>query len=188
MDCSKWEELGLLYGARELGEHQARDFEEHLVGCEECKKELYMYREAHERFFSEELLGEAPSPAVDAEILRVCSNPRKRFSGTALFPALWRKILVPVALLFIGFISAGYIAFNMQNARHIKSATASEEKGSILKAGQQTLSAPATVAANESGDSLKDSIAAPKINNFAGTRGNIDHGVITVDLKKDKRE
>jgi anti-sigma factor RsiW len=169
MECHKWEESGLLYSSGEMNDKEARDFEEHLKECEECGRELYLYRREHERFYTPQILGESPSAAVDAEILRVCSDPRKQAARFMLVPALLRKALVPALLLVVGFISAGYIVMNMENAGQLKAAAAQEK--AAIAARQQPVSGPA--AADSAGDTTTV--------NFAKTRGNLSgQGVIQV--------
>jgi anti-sigma factor RsiW len=175
MECRKWEETGLLYSAGELGGQEALDYEAHLRDCEECRKELSCYRSEQERFFTAEVLGETPSAKVDAEILRVCSDPRPkiRISAPALFAAFFRRqVLVPAMLFIVGFISVGYIMMNMENARQMGGNTTAAVQPQKAAAPVQTAQADA--------DSLKDSLKG-----FASTRGNLnDKGVVTVDLKK----
>ncbi|MGA2508342.1 MAG: zf-HC2 domain-containing protein [Chitinispirillaceae bacterium] len=173
MECRKWEEFGLLYSADELGSTDKQGFEEHLKECEDCRKELFCYRGERERFFTPEILGESPSAKVDAEILRVCSDPRPkiRIATPILLPAFFRKALVPVMLFVIGFISVGYIMMNMENARQTYRTTAAVQ--------QQTLPAQPRVA-QKTADSAKETDV-----NYARTRGDLnDKGVFTVDLKK----
>jgi hypothetical protein len=176
MECRKWEEAGLLYSAGELSGQETLDFEAHLSMCEECGNELRYYRSEREQFFNVGMLGEVPSASVDAEILRVCSDPRPkvRIAATALFTAFFkRQILVPAMLFIIGFISVGYIVMNSENARQMSGSTAAAVGTKVELSSVKDI------------DSLKDSLGADSKANFASTRGNInDNGVITVDLKK----
>lgn len=175
MECRKWEETGLLYTAGELTAQGALDYETHLTACEECRKELHCYHREHERFFTLEVLGEAPSAKIDAEILRVCSDarPRVRIAAPALFAAFFRRqVLIPAMLFIVGFISVGYIMMNMENARQMSGKTTAAVQPQKAVAPVQTVQAVP--------DSLNDSLKG-----FASTRGNLnDKGVITVDLKK----
>lgn len=181
MDCCKWEELGLLYSSGELDPKNTRDFDEHLKECEVCRHELLLYREVKKRFFSAHILGDAPSPAVDAEILRVCADARKRGTAFTLMPSFMRKALMPVALFALAFVSAGYIMWNMQNADMIKSAAIKES--SPASAAVNALPSAQTVLANTASDSITDSANGLK-ENFAKSRGNLEgQGVIPVDLK-----
>ncbi|MCU0609479.1 MAG: hypothetical protein MUF22_06920 [Chitinispirillaceae bacterium] len=171
MDCTKWEESGLLYCSGELNSRSMAEYEEHMKECVECRMELDNYRRLHSRFFTGDLLGESPSPETDAEILRVCSMPVKRAAGLSLFPVFLRKSAVPLVLFALAFFTVGYVRFNAENARQHQAAS---------------ISVPAApVANNSAADSLnpKDSMTVRKAN-YAQTRGNLDDkGVITVDLK-----
>lgn len=175
MECRKWEETGLLYTAGELSSQETLEYEAHLTVCEECRKEFDCYRSERERFFTAGVLGEVTSAKVDAEILRVCSDPRPkvRISAPALFAAFFRRqVLVPVMLFIVGFISVGYIMMNMENVRQ-------------MAVRSQPVTPQVQVASVKVADSLKDSLNGDSGVNFARTRGNLnDKGVITVDLKK----
>jgi len=174
MECRKWEDFGLLYSAQELQEQEKREYEEHLKECEECRKELYYYRREHERFFTTEMLGETPSPKVDAEILRVCADPRVRMTTSFLFAPLFRKALLPAAVFLIGFVSVGYLMLNMQNAGQIRAMAAKNQAATVAIKTEKVPKA----------DSLKDSLHGTDVN-YARNRGNLnDKGVMTVDLKK----
>jgi hypothetical protein len=180
MECRKWEEAGLLYAAGELTAQEVGGFESHLATCGECRMVLECYRREHERFFTAEVLGEAPSAEVDAEILRVCSDPRPRvrIAAPALFAAFFRRqVLVPVMLFIVGFISVGYIMMNVENARQMSGTATAAVRPAATVAAQQTAQAGT--------DSLNDSLNGGSKANYASTRGNLnDKGVITVDLKK----
>lgn len=180
MECRKWEESGLLYCAHELGASDVRDYEEHLKECGECRNELHFYRAECAKFFTPQILCESPSPAVDAEILRVCSNqkaPKIQAAGFGLFTVLFRRAALPAALFIVGFMSVGYVLLNIGNARHLQ-AVAAQGRNKTAGAVEQR------VLAQKSADTTKDSIHAPGVN-FARTRGNLDNnGVFPVDLKK----
>jgi hypothetical protein len=179
MECRKWEDVGLLYSAQELGPSEVKEYESHLAVCSECRSELSLYRQEQKRFFTEEILGEAPPAKVSAEILRVCADQRSAKVAVAkmsIFPAFFRKALMPVALFVIGFISVGYIMMNLQNAQSMKTAS--------LKAAAPGADVATQVAVQNAADTSKDSLHNPKVN-FAQTRGNLnDKGVFPVDLKK----
>jgi hypothetical protein len=181
MECRKWEEVGLLSSAQELDSRGMKEFEAHLEACEECRSELSLYRHERTRFFTQEILGEAPSAKVSAEILRVCADQRSAKADVAkisFFPVFFRKALMPVALFVIGFISVGYIMMNMENAKAMKTASVQEHKAT----GASAAAAATQVAVQNAADTLKDSLRNP---NFAKTRGNLnDNGVFPVDLKK----
>jgi hypothetical protein len=174
MECCKWEELGLLFSSGELDRIHASDFEEHLKECDECRKELYYYRAEKKRFFTADMLGVSPSPEVDAKILHVCSDVRKKGVPFTLMPAFLRKAVMPVSLFALAFVSAGYIILNMDNASQMKSAAVKVQPAqSVIQ----------SAAVQPYFDSTADSTKGLK-DNFAKSRGNLEgQGVIPVDLK-----
>jgi anti-sigma factor RsiW len=179
MECCKWEELGLLYSSGELDRNNTFDFEEHLKECEECRKELYYYRAEKKRFFTLDTLGVAPPPDVDAKILRICSDVRKKAVPFTLMPAFLRKAVMPVALFAMAFVSIGYIMLNMENADQIKSAAVKGSTPAVVPA-QPAQSVVQSAAVQPSFESTADSVK----DNFAKSRGNLEgQGVIPVDLK-----
>jgi anti-sigma factor RsiW len=178
MECPKWEELGLLFSANELSPDETAEYRNHLERCGSCRGELAGYDADRARFFSPEMLCEAPSAAIDREIMRVCSDPRRKAAGLSFFPAFVRKSLVPVALFLMGFAAIGYISFNIGNAKRLKSLAAHTQTTAPAQAVVRPVpSAPAIAAAADSQNKT--------ITNYAATRGNLeDKGVMTVDLKK----
>ena len=178
MECSKCEELGLMYCVRSSDELQSPEAQAHLSASEACRKEVEANARMRQSFCAPDLLGALPSAKVDAEIIRVCSDGRKRVAATGVFPVFLRKAIIPVTLFVIGFISVGYIMLNMENAHQIKSASAALQVTAPLAAAPHQALTTQTAAAN---DSLKDSLKA----GFAKNRGNLENsGVITVDLEK----
>jgi anti-sigma factor RsiW len=175
MECPKWEELGLLFSANELTPDQSAEYRNHLEQCESCRGELSAYRADQARFFTAAMLCDAPSAAIDREILRVCFDPRRKVAGLSFFPAFVRKSVVPIMLFVMGFATIGYITFNINNAKQLKSLAAPTQVAPV-QAVQPAATAPAVVA----------SVSQNKpISNYAATRGNLaDKGVMTVDLKK----
>ena len=103
MACNMWEEMGLLFSSGELNEQEQQVFTEHMQQCPECAGEWETYQKEKKRFFTIEVLGEAPSSACDAEILRVCSSSRRRAESLRLFPLFLKKSAISLALFFIGF-------------------------------------------------------------------------------------
>ncbi len=180
MECPKWEELGLLFSANELPPDETAEYREHLEACESCRSELSLYESERRSFFSPEMLCDVPVPsaAIDREIMRVCSDPRRKAAGLTFFPAFVRKSFVPVMLFLMGFVTIGYIAFNVNNAKQLKSFATQHQTAPATQAVQPAPAVQAVAAA-------ADSQNKPITTNFAATRGNLnDKGVITVDLKK----
>lgn len=176
MACNKWEEMGLLFDSGELNEREKRTFDDHLAQCSECQQELKAYRYEREHFYSAAVLEESPSAACDAEIIRVCSDGRKKVAAFQLFPAFLRKSVVAVALFLVGFSVVGYIQVQQKAS-----------SGVALK--QTTISAPASTmiaetAPGKKADSTTDSSEQQNPTNYANTRGNLDlNGVYPVDLQ-----
>ena len=180
MACNKWEEMGLLFSSGELSEEERRDFETHMLECSECTAERETYNRERKQFFSIDILGEDPSASCGAEILRVCSQGRKRLTAIQLFPLLLRKSAVSLALFLVGFTVVGYLTVRMDFSNESKSASntiVNGEKGalhSVLAADE---------AANKPLDSAVDSSRRNSIN-FANQRGNLNlKGVYPVDLQ-----
>jgi anti-sigma factor RsiW len=181
MECPKWEELGLLFSANELPPEETAEYRKHLEVCESCRSEVAIYESERRRFYSTAMLCDAPSAAIDREILRVCSNPRRKAVVLPFFPAFVRKSFVPMTLFLMAFVTVGYIAFNVNNAKQLKSLAAQNQAAPAVQAVQPV---PAVQAVAAAADSQNKPIT-PITTNFAATRGNLnDKGVITVDLKK----
>ena len=179
MECNKWEEYGLLFVSGELEENEHQSFGQHLQECAFCAQEEQVYRMEKKRFYTAEILGDTPSAACDAEILRVCSDGRRKVTGMAPMPLFIRKSAVAVMLFALGFIGVGYITLKTGIANRSVPNVAKET--SIVQeepVAEASLSGEAAVI-----DSSSDS-ASEKGVNFSKTRGNLDlHGVYPVDLQ-----
>ncbi|HLV30858.1 MAG TPA: zf-HC2 domain-containing protein, partial [Chitinispirillaceae bacterium] len=110
MACSNLEETVLLYSSGELSEKEEKSFEEHMSMCDECRKEFDSYRTEQEKFFTYDVLGEAPSKDVDKEILRVCSDARKKVTGLGIMPVFLKKTIYSLTFFVVGFVVVGYFA------------------------------------------------------------------------------
>ncbi len=180
MACSIWEEMGLLYSSGELNVQERQTFLEHVRGCTECTQELDMYQREREHLFSIDVLGEMPSAACDAEILRVCSDGRKRITSLNTLPLFFKKAAISLTLLLIGFIGISYITIRMDSSDQQKTAA-----GIVKEVQKNSLPPTETTeaAVTNRSDSITDS-AKQKSVNFANTRGNLDlNGVYPVDLQ-----
>ena len=180
MACNMWEEMGLLFSSGELNEQEQQVFTEHMQQCPECAGEWETYQKEKKQFFTIEVLGEAPSSACDAEILRVCSSSRRRAESLRLFPLFLKKSAISLALFFIGFTIVGYLVLKMDSSNPQKTATVTVKES---ENSTQT-TAPATeTALDEQFDSVTDSSHEKSVN-FAKQRGNLDFkGVYPVDLQ-----
>jgi anti-sigma factor RsiW len=146
MACGEFELSGLLYVSGELSTAEARAYEAHLGGCEECQREIEEYRKEHATLYTAEVLGAYPSGAVDSEILRVCANPKK-MHATALTPMLFlRKYApVPVLLVLIAVAVGGYVRYHSIRAESLRAKLITETPAASVAAGTEIL----TTAADE---------------------------------------
>ncbi len=176
MECNKWEEMGLLYSSGELNDLEQKSYSEHLEKCLECRGQMAEYRKM-QPFFSFDILGEIPSAACDTEILRVCSDARKKVLGINSISLFFKKSVISVSLFIVGFITVGSIVMVV------------EQKNSGITTVRTTIDSAETQSAAttfEKGvtDSLSKDTSENREVNFAKTRGNLDlKGVYPVDLQ-----
>lgn len=179
MACSMWEEVGLLYSSDELSEPEKKTFIEHMQKCSECSSEYEWYLRGKKEFFNDDILCETPSASCDAEILRVCSDGRKKYTGISSLPAFFRKSVVSVTLFLVTFTIAGYLAFQMDSSRELD--VASEETTPAVDSMKNNILAEKNPAATD--DSLSDSIDGNNVN-YSKNRGNLNvNGVVPVELQ-----
>lgn len=180
MGCIKWEESGLLFSSSELGETEAKNFEEHLCSCEECRDEFQAYQKERQMFFSGDILSETPSKRVDDEILRVCASARKMYTNTGFFTPFLKKTLFSVTFFIMGFVVVSYFTINMENADRKKQSLALQRTA----IDSASMASSTQVAGGAIHDSLKkDSIRDSNLY-YSKTRGNLGtNGVFPVDLK-----
>ena len=123
MECAKWEEVGLLYAAKELASNACNGYESHLKACEYCANELAAYQSDKSRFFSVEMLTELPSEKTDREILRVASSPVQRTKvGFPLFAPFLKKTSLALMVLVMGFGGTSYFVYMAQSTQTNKAA------------------------------------------------------------------
>jgi len=178
--CNKFEKFGLLYVVGELTAAEAREYGSHVNDCEECRRETEAYRKERAELYTADILSERPSPAVDAEILRMCSNVKK--TPTAFTPMLFIKKYAPVSvfLMLVMVAVGGYFRYHSMTADSLVSKYGGEAVPSQSNDGN--MQAPAAPVNNEefamsdSNKSIQDTNAP-----FSKTRGNLNlEGVITV--------
>jgi hypothetical protein len=170
MECKQWEEKGLLFTADELDETQVTLFNDHLQVCEGCREELARYRREKKEFLFPAMFEDEPSPAVDAEIIRVCSLPIRPALVSSVFPSFIKNSLAALFILTVGFGSGAYFA-GVKIESGIK----------LAKQNAVTMQKNALVERQEviKNDSAARSDSLPKV----VKRGNLDvKGVIPVDL------
>jgi len=180
--CNKFEESGLLYVSGELSPAEAREYEAHLAECEECRRETEAYRKERAELYTADILSERPSPAVDAEILRLSSAVKK--TPTVLTPMLFLKKYapVPVFIMLVMVAVGGYLSYHSMIAKSI-----------FAKYGGTAATSPPIVnddiqvptpvndeelAMSDSGKSVQDTNSNAQ---FPQTMGNMNlEGVVTV--------
>ena len=108
MECNKWEEKGLLFTSGELNEEEAKAFNDHCMTCETCRKELQLYRREKESLFKPEMFEESPSPAVDKEIMRVCTQPVKPTMASPIFSSFIKNTIYALLIFAVGFGGGAY--------------------------------------------------------------------------------
>jgi hypothetical protein len=180
MECSKWEEYGLLFVSEELDSGERQSFEKHLAECSVCAGEEKAYRLEKDRFFTQEILCATPSAACDAEILRVCSDGRRKVTGFASMPLFIRRGVVSFMLFAIGFIGVGYITLKTSVG---KRDAAEPVAASEASPASDQIAGTSLTPGNNVADSSSDSSSENGVN-FSKTRGNLDlNGVYPVDLQ-----
>jgi len=180
MECNKWEEYGLLFVSGELEDRERQSFEQHLQECSFCTQERKTYQVEKERFYTEEILGDTPSAACDAEIMRVCSDGRRKVAGVGVMSLFVRKSVVSIMLFALGFVGVGYITLKTgAGNRNTGTPTVARETSVASEPVAKADNLTGTAATDSSSDSSSD-----KGVNFSKTRGNLDlNGVYPVDLQ-----
>jgi len=178
MACNLWEEMGLLYSSDELNEQEGETFTAHIRHCSECAHELETYQHERQKLFSIDVLGEAPSAACDAEILRVCSNGRRQPTNLSIISLFIKKSAIGLALFLMGFTIVGYLVFRADVSDRQKTVIGNQKE-------VETTAPPATpvteAALSKQQDTLADSAQHDSVN-FANRRGNLDiNGAHPVD-------
>ncbi len=189
MDCSKWDEIGLLFTSGELDQPQSTEFTKHLAACQYCNSELSQYTLERKQFFTPAILCEETSGHLDAKILSLCSRPMVP-TGMGLFSLTWVKRAAFSALIFaLGVTAGGYFALAYYHTK-TSAAFASAAKNSTVP--QTTPSA--VVSSASAGDAAKLTIDTSKqtISTLLkqGKKGSPptaapSQRIITVDLKKE---
>jgi hypothetical protein len=176
-----WDDMGLLYNSGELSEKERQSFSEHLKQCSECSHEVEQYQREKEQFFTIDILGDLPSAACDAEILRVCSDGRKKTTGFNIVSLFIKKSVISMTLLIFGFIAVSSLVVLMESRNNGTTTAISSEATSEQKVASNDSEAVQNEVKDDSVSA--DSSQKSKVN-FANTRGNLDaHGVYPVDLQ-----
>jgi len=188
MECKNWQETGLMYLAGELTSEEASQFLEHTCACDVCKNEVASYEYLQKNVLSSEIFCEAPSEALDAKILAVCSQ-KPMITGMNLFGTTWVKRTVYASLFLVFGLGAGvYFAMNYYAPVQTDS-QASVAKQAVPASAVPAATTPVTTVAihkDSLASHLKDSLNQPE--NQMITRPidvSSQQGIITVDLKKE---
>ena len=121
MECSNWEEHGLLVCSGEATDEQGRAFEQHAAVCSCCAQELELYRSEKETLFCSDVLCEVPGAHIDAKILHTCCRPWRATNVFWQFGSLAKTAGVPVLFLALG-LSAGLYFNNLYNNAQLQTA------------------------------------------------------------------
>jgi hypothetical protein len=179
MVCNKFEESGLLYVSGELSIAEARGYESHVASCEECRRETEAYLKERATFYTADILSERPSPAVDAEILRVGSN--KSLTPTAFAPMFFlRKYApIPVFLMLAMVAVGGYIKYHDIAATKLRTSYGGET--AVASMPSENMDVPADMEGEELARSDSGKTDADTGVPFSKTMGNLKmEGVVTV--------
>ncbi|MDR3012005.1 MAG: zf-HC2 domain-containing protein [Chitinispirillales bacterium] len=179
MVCDKFGTIGLLYASGELSEAEAREYRAHLgSGCPDCAREAEAYRTERAAFYTVDILGEDPSPTVDAEILRVCANPKALTRTTAFMPMVFIKkyAAAPIFVMLIAVAIGVYVRHHSMNAADLRAeltnGTAAEAVTVAAEHGVSDVDSPKPATADSA---ASDDKTIPR------TRGNLNiPGVHTV--------
>ncbi|MDR2693320.1 MAG: zf-HC2 domain-containing protein [Chitinispirillales bacterium] len=186
--CDKFEEIGLLYVSGELSPTEAREYEAHVAECDECRREMEAYRRERAELYTADILSESPGPAVDAEILRVCSTVRK--APTVLTPVLFLKkyVPIPVFLMLVAVAVGGYFRYHSMTAANLVSKYGGEAAQPDLPNVNDNIQTPPApvngeeLAMLDSNTVIKDTNAP-----FSKTLGDLNReGVFTVKGEGDR--
>jgi anti-sigma factor RsiW len=180
MACNKFEELGLLYLSGELGKSEAAEYESHLNACEECRLETESYKRESSLFYTADIMGETPSAAVDASILRAGENLKKA-QMSVFMPMMFIKKYAPVPLFLMLVMVAvgGYIRYNSMNAEGLRAKLADETAAALAVEHNHQAAIDLAVAREEL--TVIDSLGAVDSNGQQRPMGNLNmEGVVTV--------
>jgi len=184
MECNKFEESGLLYVSGEFSAIEAAAYEAHLAECADCRRETEAYKKERETLFTADILSEAPSEAVDREILRVCANPKKKFSFAIMPLYLKKYAAAPVFLMLLMVAVGGYIRYHSMSAESLRTRLMTEAALSAERELERDSYVPTVdygeIAKADSGDSGSGT--------HARALGNLElEGVVPVSENREKQ-
>ncbi|MBD3316905.1 MAG: hypothetical protein GF344_14045 [Chitinivibrionales bacterium] len=124
MECDRWIEEGLLLSSDELEENRKAAFENHLATCEKCRTEFERYQEEKQLYFTPQNLEYSTTPSLDERIREACGKTPIPTSSLSLFTTFIRRVAVAGLFLTVGIGGSFYFAYNIQEARQLRSGTA----------------------------------------------------------------
>ena len=179
MVCNQWEEKGLLFTADELNDAETADYKVHLETCNFCRNELDVYNREKATLFAPGMFEEAPSAAVDKEILRICSTPVKPTVTTFMIPAFIKNTIYAILVLAVGF-GGGTYYMGVRIASKAKNQDSNIVKNEKSTQESEVVAKSVDVATNEAqaNDSSKSTDTLIKRENEIPAKG-----IITVNEK-----
>lgn len=177
--CDKCEETGLLYDSGELPAVEKAAFEKELSVCPPCDKGYRRYAREKTSYFTEPVLSDSPSAAVDAKIMGI-ANARAIYTPLSLFNLFIKKSAVATFVLVCGLGLGFFAVYQYVGGAHETMAVRPVPQ--VPEAAQLRTTEPGSLAATDTKDSIKmDSSKIP----FSKRMGNTDmQGVVPVDLNK----
>jgi anti-sigma factor RsiW len=187
MDCSKCDEMGLLFASGELDDAQTTQLQQHLAACPPCNQEFSQYSLEKKEYFTPDILCEETPRSLDEKIFSLCSKPMMP-TGIGLFSLTWVKRTVLSALIFaLGVSAGGYFTFAYYQAKTSGRLATAANNSSVA----QSTAPAAAVAANASKLALDTAKRTfPSVLPNQGKQaspgvGAPSQGIVTVDLKKE---
>lgn len=184
MECNSWVEEGILYTSGELPADRRDALQKHLSSCKTCNEEMESYKSEKINWFNADMIGVKPSVQLDERIKECCSKLPRPATVVSPFSMLFRKTLVSVLFLAVGFGGGVYFAINLDG----------QNAGSVQVAEQSP--AANTEAANSRAEQSVANVAPQTPTDSAGSKGAEENeavpfnrgslkteGVVPVDLK-----
>ncbi len=189
MDCTKWDESGLLFASGELDHPQKAEFEQHIASCPSCAGELSQYTVEKKQFFTPEILAEKTPGHLDAKIISRCCKPMIP-TNIGIFAMPWvRRAALSVLIFVIGLSAGGYFTFAYYRAKtsgsfaNVASSAGNQPSPSAVASNVPAAGSASSLTLDTSKQSVPTLLKQGK--NAAPGIGAPSQGIITVDLKKE---
>lgn len=138
MECTRWDDEGLLYVSQELDSEASSSFEKHLVSCEFCSAELKTYKNEKSAFFNPAILEEPVSEELDRKITEACSKLPRATVSSNIFMSFVKRGAFAAVLLIFGFGGGVYVAFNFNSITGGSKVASDAKTGSENAAGNSS--------------------------------------------------